>query len=143
MSWGFENDDEFQPALDWMDEFVRTKVEPLDMILDDPYDVQNPDFIKLVRPLQAEVQEQGLWACHLGPELGGQGFGQLKLALMNEILGRASFCPDHLWLPGTRHRQRRNPRPLWHRTTQGRLPTASPRWGNCILLFHDRTARWG
>jgi len=93
MSWGFENDDEFQPALDWMDEFVRTKVEPLDMILDDPYDVQNPDFIKLVRPLQAEVREQGLWACHLGPELGGQGFGQLKLALMNEILGRASFAP--------------------------------------------------
>jgi acyl-CoA dehydrogenase len=93
MSWGFENDEEFQPALDWMADFVHKKVEPLDLILEDSYDVQNPDFIKLVRPLQAEVREQGLWACHLGPELGGAGFGQLKLALMNEILGRSRFAP--------------------------------------------------
>jgi acyl-CoA dehydrogenase len=92
MSWGFDNDEEFQPALDWIDEFVRSKVEPLDMILGDPYDVQNPDFIKLVRPLQEEVKNMGLWACHLGPELGGPGFGQLKLALMNEILGRSRFA---------------------------------------------------
>jgi acyl-CoA dehydrogenase len=34
-----------------------------------------------------------LWACHLGPELGGQGFGQVKLALMNELLGRSEFAP--------------------------------------------------
>jgi hypothetical protein len=39
------------------------------------------------------VKEQGLWACHLGPELGGQGYGQLKLALMNEILGRSTWAP--------------------------------------------------
>jgi len=30
-----------------------------------------------------------MWATHLGPELGGQGYGQLKLALLNEILGRS------------------------------------------------------
>src|SRR5262249_4407657 len=34
-----------------------------------------------------------LWACHLGPDLGGQGYGQVKLALMNEILGRAKCAP--------------------------------------------------
>jgi acyl-CoA dehydrogenase len=34
----------------------------------------------------------GLWACHLGPELGGLGYGQLKLALLNEILGRSRFA---------------------------------------------------
>jgi acyl-CoA dehydrogenase len=39
------------------------------------------------------VREQGLWAAHLGPELGGQGFGQLKLALMNEILGTSQWAP--------------------------------------------------
>ena len=39
------------------------------------------------------MKERGLWACHLGPELGGHGFGQLKLALMNEILGRSRFAP--------------------------------------------------
>jgi acyl-CoA dehydrogenase len=55
--------------------------------------VHNPNNRKLVKPLQAKVKEMGLWACHLGPELGGQGYGQLKLALLNEILGRARFAP--------------------------------------------------
>lgn len=44
---------------------------------------------ELVRPLQREVKAKGLWACHLGPELGGQ----VKLGLMNEILGGATFAP--------------------------------------------------
>ena len=34
-----------------------------------------------------------LWATHLGPELGGEGHGQLKLSLFNEILGRSSWAP--------------------------------------------------
>ena len=93
MSWGFDTDPEFQPVLDWMESFVREKVEPLDMVLADSYDVQNPDFIRLVRPLQQEVKDRGLWACHLGPDLGGPGFGQLKLALMNEVLGKSRFAP--------------------------------------------------
>ena len=38
-------------------------------------------------PLQEQVKERGLWAAHLPPELGGQGFGQVKLGLMHEILG--------------------------------------------------------
>ena len=93
MSWGFDTDPEFQPVLDWMESFVHEKVEPLDMVLADSYDVQNPDFIRLVRPLQQEVKDRGLWACHLGPDLGGPGFGQLKLALMNEVLGKSRFAP--------------------------------------------------
>lgn len=93
MSWGFDTDPEFQPVLDWMETFVQEKVEPLDMLLEDSYDVKNPDFIRLVRPLQEEVKARGLWACHLGPDLGGPGFGQLKLALMNEVLGKSRFAP--------------------------------------------------
>ena len=42
--------------------------------------------------MQAEVQNRGLWACHLGPELGGQGHGQVKLGLLNEILGRSGLA---------------------------------------------------
>ena len=61
--------------------------------LDSPYDVRDPKRNKLVRPLQAEVRKHKLWACHLEPELGGQGYGQVKLALMNEILGRSRFAP--------------------------------------------------
>jgi acyl-CoA dehydrogenase len=47
----------------------------------------------IVDPLKQQVRDRGLWACHLGPELGGQGYGQMKLALMNEILGRSSWAP--------------------------------------------------
>ena len=39
------------------------------------------------------MRRRGLWATHLGPELGGQGYGQLKLALLNEILGRSQWAP--------------------------------------------------
>ncbi len=93
MGWDFETEPEFQTELDWMAEFVRDEVEPLDFVLDSPYDIGNPQNQKIVPKLQAEVRKRGLWACHLGPELGGQGYGQLKLALMNEILGRSHFAP--------------------------------------------------
>ena len=72
---------------------MREEVEPLDHVLGSPYDVEDPRFQRLVRPLQEVVRDRKLWACHLGPELGGQGYGQLKLALMNEILGRSNFGP--------------------------------------------------
>ena len=91
MAWDFKTDPEFQKKLDWIDRFVREEVEPLDHVLGSPYDVRNPNNERLVRPLQARVKAEGLWACHLGPELGGQGYGQVKLALMNEILGRSRF----------------------------------------------------
>src|SRR5437588_7740152 len=89
MSWDFETEPEFQKELDWVEQFVREEVEPLDYVLGHPYDVRDSRRNALVRPLQAEVKKRKLWACHLGPELGGQGFGQVKLALMNEIIGRS------------------------------------------------------
>ena len=39
------------------------------------------------------MRERGLWACHLGPNLGGPGYGQVKLALLNECLGRTHSGP--------------------------------------------------
>ncbi len=93
MSWDFETDTEYQGVLDWTDDFVKKKVEPLDMVLGPTKEYHDPDFIRQIRPLQKEVKDRGLWACHLGPELGGLGFGQLKLALLNEILGRSRFAP--------------------------------------------------
>ena len=86
MSWSFETDAEFQRELDWIDAFVTEEIEPLDFIIGHPNDFTDPNRAKLIPPLQAEVKKRGLWACHLGPELGGQGYGQVKLALMNEIL---------------------------------------------------------
>jgi acyl-CoA dehydrogenase len=93
MAWDFETEPEFQDQLDWMDSFVRDEVEPLDFVFAHYNDFGDPNRARLIPPLQAEVKRRGLWACHLGPELGGRGFGQLKLALMNEILGRANCGP--------------------------------------------------
>jgi acyl-CoA dehydrogenase len=91
--WSFETDAEFQKELEWIEEFVRTEVEPLDHQLGSQWDIHAPLFKALVRPLQDKVKGRGLWACHLGSELGGKGYGQLKLALMNEQLGRSRFGP--------------------------------------------------
>jgi acyl-CoA dehydrogenase len=93
MAWEFHTDPDFQKEVDWIDEFVREEVEPLDFLLGSPADLKQPNFERLVRPLQAQVKQRGLWACHLGPELGGKGYGQVKLALMNEQFGRARFGP--------------------------------------------------
>jgi len=91
--WSFQTEPEFQKELDWINEFVREEVMPLDLVIGSAANIHDPLFQKLVRPLQAQVKERGLWACHLGPELGGKGYGQLKLALMNEILGQSRFGP--------------------------------------------------
>ncbi|NMN95935.1 acyl-CoA dehydrogenase family protein [Antrihabitans stalactiti] len=94
MAWDFETDPEFQVLLDWADEFVRTEVEPLDYVFANPYDRSDKAAMEFTAPLKQAVKDHGLWACHLGPELGGQGFGQLKLGLLNEVLGRSLWAPS-------------------------------------------------
>jgi acyl-CoA dehydrogenase len=93
MSWDFETDSDFQRELDWVDAFVRDEVEPLDFVIDHAWDMRDPVRQQLIPPLQQRVRERGLWATHLGPELGGLGYGQVKLALLNEILGRSHAGP--------------------------------------------------
>jgi len=94
MAWDFSTEPEFQEKLDWVDDFCKEKVEPLDYIF--PYAVRSPDPVvkAYVRELQHEVEDQGLWAMFLDRELGGPGFGQLKLALLNEIIGRYASAPQ-------------------------------------------------
>ena len=93
MSWDFETDADYQRELDWVDEFVREEVEPVDMVIDHAWDLGDPVRQALIPPLQEQVRERGLWATHLGPHLGGPGYGQVKLALLNEILGRSHSAP--------------------------------------------------
>jgi acyl-CoA dehydrogenase len=92
----FSVEPEFQKKLDWMLDFVKRECEPLDLLFPhhgDPYDTRNAKSRSIIKPLQEEVKRQGLWACHLDPHLGGKGYGQLKLALMNEIIGRSYWAP--------------------------------------------------
>ncbi|MHB8669085.1 MAG: acyl-CoA dehydrogenase family protein [Acidimicrobiales bacterium] len=95
MGWDFSTEPEFQAKLDWIDDFVRREIEPLDLAFGSHlvYDKSHPLHDEVVRPLQRQVQDKDLWAAHLGRHLGGKGFGQLKLALMNEILGRSIWAP--------------------------------------------------
>jgi acyl-CoA dehydrogenase len=93
MSWSFGTDPEYQKELDWVADFSRTEIEPVDQIIDHAWDLTDPVRNQLIKPLQRQVRERKLWACHLGPELGGPGYGQLKLALLNEILGRTHSGP--------------------------------------------------
>ncbi|WP_295631643.1 acyl-CoA dehydrogenase family protein [Novosphingobium sp.] len=90
----FRVEPDFQAKLDWMDTFVRDECETMDLLFPGlTYDVKHAKSRAHLKPLQAQVKAQGLWACHLGEHLGGPGYGQVKLALMNEILGRSSWAP--------------------------------------------------
>jgi acyl-CoA dehydrogenase len=89
VSWDFSTEPEFQEKLDWMRDFVREEVWPLEVV-----DTDLAGFTRLIRPLQDQVKAQGLWATHLSPEHGGQGYGQVKLGLMHEIEGSSMWAPS-------------------------------------------------
>src|SRR5579862_4772743 len=85
MAWDFQTDPEFQVELDWIRDLVVNEIEPLDLVKDQ---MSVDAWKRATDPIKARVKERGLWAAHLDKELGGQGMGQLRLALMHEILGR-------------------------------------------------------
>src|SRR4030088_2904221 len=90
MSWDFSTEPEFQLKLDWMRSFVREEIWPLETLLDE---LRREGLERALRPLKQHVKERQLWAAHLDPELGGQGYGQVKLGLMHEILGSSPIAP--------------------------------------------------
>ncbi|MCP9965044.1 acyl-CoA dehydrogenase family protein [Actinomadura madurae] len=94
MTWDFTVEPDFAELLAWADAFVTGKVYQLDALW--PHDTYRPltgGQRRVIDPLKQAVRDKKLWACHLGPELGGQGYGQLKLAMLNEILGRSIWAP--------------------------------------------------
>ena len=95
MAWDFETEPEFEEKLAWMRGFVREEIIPLEAIADH---WRTPEgrtvFATITAPLKEEVRRQGLWAAHLPPDMGGLGFGQVKLGLMHEILGATAYGPS-------------------------------------------------
>lgn len=91
--WDFETDPDYQRDLDWAGAFMRDEIEPLQYVVANILDRTDPVREALIPPLQRQVRERGLWATHLGPEHGGPGHGQVKLALLNEILGAVPAAP--------------------------------------------------
>ena len=88
MAWDFSTEPEFEAKLEWMRNFMHDEVLPLEVLA-----AGERGFMAAIRPLQQEVKRQKLWATHLPPELGGQGYGQVKLGLMHEILGASMWGP--------------------------------------------------
>ena len=94
MSWDFTTEPEFREKLDWASDFVREEVEPLDLAFPHrQFERPTPEIRRIIDPLKQRTRDAGLWACHLEPALGGKGYGQLKLALLNEVLGRSTWAP--------------------------------------------------
>jgi acyl-CoA dehydrogenase len=88
MAFDFSPDPEFDHRLEWMQQFLRDEIFPLEVL-----DVDQHRMDALMAPLKDRVKREGLWAAHLDTELGGQGFGQVKLGLMNEIIGQSRLAP--------------------------------------------------
>ena len=154
--WDFETDPEYQKKLDWVEEFMREKLEPLDFAPLDPYEKTNPQVLRVLRPLQQAVREQGLWAAHLSPELGGQGYGQVKLALLNEIVGRSRWAPsvfgsqapdsgnaEILAMFGTEEQKKRYLQPLLNGEISSCYSMTEPHGGSDPGLFTTHAERDG
>jgi acyl-CoA dehydrogenase len=90
MAWDFSTEPEFERQLEWMRQFVREEIWPIETMFEE---IDHDQLNRIYAPLQDEVKRQSLWAAHLSPELGGQGFGQVKMGLMQEILGTSPFAP--------------------------------------------------
>ncbi|HEX4658269.1 MAG TPA: acyl-CoA dehydrogenase family protein [Streptosporangiaceae bacterium] len=87
--WEFSTEPGYQEKLDWAREFVMTQVRDLEVL-----GVDRDSVLRLEEPLRQQVKDAGLWAAHLPPELGGGGMGQVKLALLHEILGQAFYASE-------------------------------------------------
>lgn len=91
MAWDFETEPEYAAKLEWAREFVRREIWPLETLVGE---LSQEALDRAYAPLQEEVRRQGLWAAHLDPELGGQGYGQVKLGLLHEVLGTSPYAPN-------------------------------------------------
>ena len=156
MSWDFSTEPEFQEKLDWVEQFCREEVEPLEYVF--PYAVrsQDPKIRGLVKGLQDQVQAQGLWAIFLDEELGGPGYGQLKLGLLNEILGRYPSAPqmfgaaapdtgnmEMLAAYGTDEQKKRWLEPMLNQELWSAYSMTEPQGGSDPNLFRTHAERDG
>ena len=62
MAWDFSTEPEFQEQLDWVEQFCREEIEPLELVFPFAVYMRDPKMKALVDPLKAKVKEKGLWA---------------------------------------------------------------------------------
>ena len=153
MGWDFSTDPEYQEKLDWAAKFVREEIWPLETLV---RELDQDALDRVYAPLQARVKEQGLWAAHLDPELGGQGYGQVKLGLLHEILGSSPFAPNAfgcqapdsgnseiLAIAGTPEQKERYLQPLLDGQLKSAFSMTEPNAGADPTLLRTRAVRDG
>src|SRR4026208_2162155 len=104
MAWDFCTDPDVQARLDWGDRFVAREIEPVESLLYDVVDVGRPEgaIAVLFEQWRQEVKDQNLYAAHLPVDQGGQGGGDVDLALRSEVQGRSYWAPHAVATgPGT------------------------------------------
>ncbi len=156
MAWDFQTEPEWQEKLDWIQRFCEDEVEPLGHIFPHAVRLPDPKVKELVRSLQQQVKDQGLWALFLDEELGGPGLGQLKLALVNEILGRYPAAPqlfgaaapdtgnmEMLAAYGTDEQKKRWLEPLLNQEIFSAYSMTEPQGGSDPNLFRTHAMRDG
>ena len=99
--------------------------------------------MRAIAPLQEQVRERGLWAAHLPPELGGQGFGQVKLGLMHEILGSSPFAPVVFGNQAPDSGNSRDPRARRHGRAEGALAAPAAGRRPALGVLDDRAGHRG
>jgi len=156
VAWDFSTEPEFQEQLDWVADFCKNEVEPLDLVFPGAAYSRNPKAKALADPLKQQVKDRGLWALFLDSDLGGPGFGQLKLALLNEILGRYRSAPvvfgtaapdtgnmEMLAAYGTDEQKQRWLYPLLNQEIFSAYSMTEPQGGSDPNLFKTRAERDG
>ena len=118
MAWDFETEPEFQEQLDWIDDFVREEVEPLDLVYGGlEFTPLEEPLRSIVDPLKQQVRDRGLWACHLGPELGRQGLRPAEAVADERDPRPVVVGPDRV-------RHARHPTPATPRSSPTTAPTS-------------------
>ena len=108
------------------------------------------------RQLQDQVKAQGLWALFLDEDLGGPGLGQLKLGLLNEILGRYGSAPqifgagapdtgnmEMLAAYGTEEQKKRWLEPMLNQELWSAYSMTEPQGGSDPRLFTTNAVKLG
>ena len=154
--WEFSTEPAFQAQLDWVEQFCREEIEPIDLLFPGAAKSRDPLLKSICDPLKAEVKRRGLWGLFLDHELGGPGFGQLKLALLNEILARTDAAPvifgtqgpdtgnmEILAAYGTPEQKERWLQPLMDQEIWSAFSMTEPQGGSDPSLFKTTAVRDG
>ena len=105
MAWDFSTDPEYAAQLAWAEEFVREECEPLDLVIKESHDLNDPVRQALIPPRQKIVKERGLWATHLGPHLGGPGLRPGEAGVAQRDPRSVGVRADRVRVARTRLRQ--------------------------------------